>query len=88
MTERKSKSDDIGGLGCSGKRKRNFIKGDMARDDDAICGEIKAAITLVVVRIAKENTWLGTWCKLVYGGGGEIRVTSIAETLEMGVIGK
>ena len=60
----------------------------MARDDDAICGEIKAAITLVVVRIAKENTWLGTRCKLVCGGGGEIWVTPTTENSEMGVIRK
>ena len=60
----------------------------MARDDDTTCGEIKAAITLVVVRIAKENTWLGTQCKLVYGGGRESWVTPTTENSEIGVIGR
>jgi hypothetical protein len=38
------------------KGKGSFIKDDMPRNDDAIGGEINAAISFVMVGIAKEDT--------------------------------
>ena len=37
------------------KREGSFIKDDMPRDDDSICGEIKAAVSFVVSGVAKED---------------------------------
>jgi hypothetical protein len=38
------------------RKKLVFIKDDMPGNDDAIWGEIKAAISFVMVGIAKEDT--------------------------------
>lgn len=37
-----------------------FIKDNIARDDDSICGEVEITISFVVGRIAEENTFGGT----------------------------
>ena len=46
----------------------------MTRDDDPIRGAIKAAVSLVMSRVAEKNTQRGTQCKLMRGCGSEVRV--------------
>ena len=55
------KRGEIGGLGGASKGKHIFVVDDMARDDDAMGGEVKTAIPLVVRRVAKEEAASGAW---------------------------
>jgi len=48
----------------------------MARDDDSIGGTVKAAVSLVVSRVAEKNTECRTRRKLVSGCGSEVWVAS------------
>jgi len=46
----------------------------MTRDDDPIRGAIKAAVSLVMSRVAEKDTECGARCKLMRGCGSEVRV--------------
>jgi hypothetical protein len=50
-----SEGVEIGGWGGACKGKRIFVEDDVARDDDAVGGEVKAAIPLVVRGVAEEE---------------------------------
>lgn len=52
------------GGGC--KREHVFVKDDMARDDDSARGEIHAAVTTVVGRVAKEDASRRTGRKFMF----------------------
>jgi hypothetical protein len=49
------------------------------RDDQAVCGEIKATIAFVIRGVAKEGTPGGPRGELVGHGGGSVRVTRATE---------
>jgi hypothetical protein len=51
----------------------------MLRDDQAVCGEIKATIAFVIRGVAKEDTSGGPRGEFVGRGGGNVRVTRVAE---------
>jgi hypothetical protein len=43
-------------MGRGSKWEAGLIKNHVSRDDQAVCGEIKAAIVFVIRRVAKEDT--------------------------------
>jgi hypothetical protein len=43
-------------MGRGSEQKAGLIKNHVSRDDQAVCGEIKAAIAFVIRRVAKEHT--------------------------------
>jgi hypothetical protein len=46
-------------MGRGSEREAVLIKNHVSRDDQAVCGEIKIAITFVIRRVAKEDTgWI------------------------------
>jgi hypothetical protein len=47
----------------------------MLRDDQAVCGEIKAAIAIVIRGVAMKDIPGGPWGELVGRGGDSVRVT-------------
>jgi hypothetical protein len=55
----------------------------MSRDDQMICGEIKAMIVFVIRGVAKENTPGGPRGEFLGRGGGSVRVTYAAEDVQM-----
>ena len=65
------------------ERKGSFIEDDMPRDDDSICGEIKAAVSFMVSGIAKEDTHGRTGSEFMGSSGGEVWVTLAAENPKM-----
>jgi hypothetical protein len=50
---------EIDGWGGANKGKHIFVEDDMTRDDDAMGGEVKTVIPLVVRRVAKEEATSG-----------------------------
>jgi hypothetical protein len=61
------------------KGKGSFIKDDMPRDDDAIGGEVKAAVSFVMVGIAKKDAQGRPGGEFVRGYGGQVGITFAAE---------
>jgi hypothetical protein len=55
----------------------------MMRDDQVVCGEIKATIAFVTRGVAKEDTPSGPRGEFVGCGGGSVRVTCTAEDAQM-----
>jgi hypothetical protein len=51
-----------------------FVEDDEPGDDDSLCGEVKAVITLVIRGVTKEHTQGRAGSKFVRGGGSEIRI--------------
>jgi hypothetical protein len=51
--QRKSRSV---GLGKTARGEVVLIKNHVSRDDQAVCGEIKAAVAFVIRGVAKEDT--------------------------------
>jgi hypothetical protein len=51
----------------------------MTRDDDAMGGEVKTAIPLVVRRVAKEEAVSGAGRQLVRGSGGGVGIAGTTE---------
>jgi hypothetical protein len=47
----------------------------MTGDDDPISGEVKAAVSLMMRRVAKEDAKSGAWRKFICGSGSEVRTT-------------
>jgi hypothetical protein len=62
-------------MGRGSERKAGLIKNHVSRDDQAVCGEIKAAIAFVIRRVAKEDTPGGSGAELMGSGGGGVRIT-------------
>jgi hypothetical protein len=60
------------------KGKGSFIKDDMPRDD-AIGGEVKAAVSFVMVGIAKEDAQGRPGGEFVRSCGGQVGITFAAE---------
>jgi hypothetical protein len=53
------KGVEIGGWGAAIKGKHIFIEDDMMRNDDAMWGEVKTTIPLVIRGVAKEEAVSG-----------------------------
>jgi hypothetical protein len=66
-------------MGRGSEREAGLIKNHVSRDDQAICGEIKAAIAFVIRRVAKEDTPGGSGAELMGSGGGGVRITRTAK---------
>ena len=65
------------------ERKVSFIEDDMPRDDESICGEVKAAVSFVMSGVAKEGTESGVGSEFVDSSGREVRVTFAAKDPKM-----
>jgi hypothetical protein len=65
-------------MGRVSEREAGLIKNHVSRDDQTVCGEIKAAIAFVIRRVAKEDTSGGSGAELM-GSGGGVRITRIAK---------
>jgi hypothetical protein len=70
---------EIGGWGGASKGKHIFVVDDIARDDDAMGGEVKTVIPLVVRRVAKEEAASGAWRQLMRSSGGSVGIAGTAE---------
>jgi hypothetical protein len=55
----------------------------VSTDDQAVCGEIKATIALVIRRVDEEDTSGGPRGKLMWRCGGSVRVTHAAKDSSM-----
>jgi hypothetical protein len=69
----------IGGWGGASKGKHIFVKNDMTRDDDAMRGEVKTTIPLVVRRVAKDEATIGAWRQLMRGNSGSVGIVGTAK---------
>ena len=65
------------------EREGSFIEDDMPRDDDSICGEIKAAVSFVMSGVAKQGTESGVGRKFVDSSGRDVKVTFAAKDPKM-----
>jgi hypothetical protein len=45
-----------------------LVKEHMTRDNDSICGEVKATIAFVVIEKAKKGTLRRAWCEFMGHG--------------------
>jgi hypothetical protein len=54
------------------------MKNHVSRDDQAVCGEIKAAIAFVIRGVAKKDTPGGSGAELM-GSGGGVGITRTAK---------
>jgi hypothetical protein len=55
----------------------------MSRDDQAVCGEIKAAVAFVIRGVAKEDILGRARSELMRRGCSSVRLTRAAENSEM-----
>jgi hypothetical protein len=60
-----------------------LVKNHVSRDDQAVYGEIKAAVAFVIREVAKEDTPGRARSELMRHGCSGVRVTRAAENLEM-----
>jgi hypothetical protein len=77
----------IGGWGGASKGKHIFVEDDVTRDDDAVGGEVRASIPLVVRGVAEEEAASGARRKLVRGGSKNVRVAGTTEHAQV-VVGR
>ena len=64
-----------------------LVKEHMTRDNDSVCGEVKAMIAFVVIGKAKKDTLHRAWCEFMGHGGGEVRITTASKNSEMIICG-
>jgi hypothetical protein len=76
-----------GRRGLLGEREGGLVEDNVTRDDDSIGGRIKASISLMVSRVAKEDAKGRTRCKFVGSGGREIGITLTTKNAEM-IVGR
>jgi hypothetical protein len=62
-------------MGRDSEREAGLIKNHVSRDDQAVCGEIKATIAFVIRRVAKEDTLSGSGAELMGSSGGGVGIT-------------
>jgi hypothetical protein len=60
------------------ERKAGLMKNHVSRDNQAVCGEIKAAIAFVIRGVAKKDTPGGFGAELM-GSGGGVGITRTAK---------
>jgi hypothetical protein len=78
---------EIGGWGGASKGKHIFVEDDVTRDDDAMGGEIKTSIPLVVRGVAKEEAASGAWRQLMRSSSGSVAIAGTTEHAEVVVGG-
>jgi hypothetical protein len=78
---------EIGGWGGASKEKHIFVEDDVTGDDDAMGGEVKTTIPLVVRGGAKEEAASGAWRQLMRSSSGSVGIACTAEHAEWGVGG-
>jgi hypothetical protein len=78
---------EIGGWGGANKGKHIFVENDVTKDDDAMGGEVKTTIPLLVRRVAKEEATSGAWRQLMRSSSGSVGVAGKAEHAEVVVGG-
>jgi hypothetical protein len=59
------------------------MKNHVLRDDQTVCGEIKAAVAFVIKGVAKEVTSGRARSELMRRGCSSVRVTRATENLDM-----
>jgi hypothetical protein len=47
----------------------------MTGDNNPVGGEVKAAVSLMMRRVASENAKSGAWRKFICGNDSEVRIT-------------
>ena len=57
-------------MGRGSEQEAGLIKNHVSRNNQTVCGEIKAAIAFVIRRVAKEDTPGGSGAELMGSGGG------------------
>jgi hypothetical protein len=55
----------------------------MTGDDDPIGGVVKAAVSLMMRRVTKEDTERGAWRKFVCGSGSEVWITGTTKNTKV-----
>jgi hypothetical protein len=65
-----------------------FVEDNVPGDDYSVCGEVKAAITLVIRGVAEERTQGRAGSKFVRGGGSEIRIAGASKRVQVVIGGK
>jgi hypothetical protein len=78
---------EIGGWGGASNGKHIFVEDDMTRDDDAMGGEVKTVIPLLVRGVAKKEATSGAWRQLMRTSSGSVGIASTTEHAEMVVGG-
>jgi hypothetical protein len=63
------------------------MEDDVTRDDDAVCGEVKASVPLVIRGVAEKDTPRGARSELMWGNGREVGVAGKPEDPKVGVGG-
>jgi hypothetical protein len=77
----------ISGWGGASKGKHIFVDDDVMGDDDAMGGEVKIAISLVVRGLAKEEASSGAGRQLMRSSSRSVGITCTAEHIEVVVGG-
>jgi hypothetical protein len=67
----------------SSKREGGFIKKHVVRDDDPICSEVQAPVTLMLHWVAKEHINGRAGCEFVGGYSCEVWVALAPENMKM-----
>jgi hypothetical protein len=62
-------------VGRVGERESGLVKGHMTGDNNPVGGEVKAAVSLMMRRVASENAKSGAWRKFICGNDSEVRIT-------------
>jgi hypothetical protein len=78
---------EISGWGGASKGKHIFVENDVMRDDDAMGGEVKTVIPLVVKGVAKENAASGAWRQLIKSSGRSVGIVGTTKHAKVGVGG-
>jgi hypothetical protein len=78
---------EIGGWGGASNGKHIFVEDDMMRDDDAMGGEVKTVIPLVVRGVAKKEATSGAWRQLMRTSSGSVGIAGTTEHAEIVVGG-
>jgi hypothetical protein len=73
----------VSGIGRGSEGEAVLIKNHVSRDDQAVCGEIKAAVASMIRGVAKEDTQGRARSELMRRGCNSVRVTRAAENSEM-----
>jgi hypothetical protein len=73
---------EIDGRGGARKGKHIFVEDDVTGDDDAMGGEVKTAIPLVVKGVAKEDAARGAGRQLMRSSNGSVGIVGIAKHVE------
>ena len=77
----------IGGWGGASKGKHIFIEDDVMGDDDAMRGEVKIAMPLVVRRVPKEEAASGAGRQLIRSSNGSVGIAGTTKDPKVSIGG-